>query len=345
METFLLFIMTLTVLLGLSAFFSCAETAFFSLTRGEIRNLRNNSGVGARKLVVLLRRPRETLIGILLGNELINNAIAVVAAQAVSLFITDAWIASCVAVVGVTPLVLIFGEMIPKNMAVNLASRISPGLAIPMNMFMWWTRPIRLLLTRLADFAITVFGGDPSTVMSMIMEEEFRAMVAMGEKDGALSASERDLIHGVFSFSDMTVKEVMTPKGEMFRVNIAWSLEKIVEEIRAAQYSRVPVYQDHPDDIVGLIYIRDVVTLMRRKERGLAGDFEEIIRPVPYVSPDTGVEEMLRTFQRTKVHISIVSDEQGQILGLVTMDDLLDVLIETSMVDSHDSEKGQLNVV
>lgn len=329
MTAVLPYLLLFVLLLILSAYFSCVETAFFSLTRLDLRRLRDNPSGAAVRLVHMLRRPRETLIGILLGNELTNNAMAVVAAQAVSLFIADAWTAVSVSVAMATPLVLIFGEMVPKNVAVYLAPRIALVLSYPTAFFLWITTPILALLTRFADAVIRRVGGDPAQVRAMIVEEEFRHMVDLSREQGALSESERTLIHGVFTFSDVRVRDVMTPATQMFRVPLHWDWQKILAEVREAQYSRVPVYTDHPDRIIGLLYVRDLVSLMSRAERGLPCDLAEIVRPVLRVTAAVPLEEVLREFQQSKTHMAIVQAADDSLLGLVTMHDLIDTLIGT----------------
>lgn len=317
----------LLVLIAASAFFSCVETAFFSLTRLQLIHLRKTTGWTARRLIGLLSNPRDTLIGILLGNEVANCAIAVVGAEIVSSFVNRPWQATLVSVACMTPLVLVFGEVIPKNLAVGFAFRMSPGLAVPMTFFVWLTTPLRRVLTGVADAGVRLFGGDPNQVRSMIFEEEFRQLVDMSEESGVLSESEREWIHGVFTFSDMRVKDVMTPAERVFRIPLTWSLEKIVEEMRQVQFSRVPVYQEHPDDIMGLLYVRDLISLQSRQQRGLSSELEEIIRPVLFVGGAMQVETLLREFQRTKIRMAVVRNHTQQMLGLVTLDDLFDAFI------------------
>jgi putative hemolysin len=314
-------------LLILSAFFSCSETAFFSLTRVELSSLRRRTAWASRRLVALLREPRDTLVGILLGNEVVNCTIAIVGAQIVVLFIDNRVTAVVVAVMCVTPLVLIFGEVLPKNIAVGLALKISPYLSAPMSVFLWITTPIRWVLMQIADSGIRLFRGDPTQVRAMIFEEEFRSLVTMGEESGALSASEREWIHGVFSFTDMTVRDVMTPIDEVFRIPLSWPIEKILEEVRQVQFSRIPVYHENPNDVVGLLYVRDLITYQSRRERGMVGDLEELVRPVLFVAETTRVEPMLKEFQRTKIHLAVLRNAKQQMVGLITLDDLIDAFI------------------
>lgn len=317
----------LLVLIAASAFFSCVETAFFSLSRVQLGTLRRESGWAARRLIGLLTNPRETLISILLGNEVANCAIAVANSEFVASWVMNPWQATLIAVTCTTPLVLVFGEVIPKNLAIGFASRISPGLAIPMSLFVWLTTPLRRVLTGIADVGIRLFGGDPGQVRSMIFEEEFRQLVDMSEESGMLTESEREWIHGVFTFSDMQVMDIMTPADRVFRIPLSWGLEKIVEEMRQAQYSRVPVYHDHPDDIVGLLYVRDLISLQSRQQRGLSSELEEIVRPVLFIGGTMQVETLLREFQRTKIRMAVVRSHTQHILGLVTLDDLFDAFI------------------
>lgn len=319
-------LLLLAGLLAFSAFVSCAETAFFSLSRVELHRIRAATDWVTRRLRGLLRHPRETLIAILLGNEVANVAISVVAADLCAQFVASSWMATLLSVAIITPVILIAGEILPKYIAVSSAAQVAPLLAPPLELFVIITRPIRDLLLRLADFAVRLVGGDPLQVRSMIVEEEFRHLVEIGRESGALSGPEVDLIHRVFAFGDMRVEEVMTPAYKMFRIPLNWPYQKILEEARQAQYSRVPVYSEHPDDIVGVLYVRDLFTLHSHVDRGLARELEEIVRPVLFIPRAAHVEEVLREFQQKKIHIAVVTDDRQRPVGIVTMDDVLEVL-------------------
>lgn len=318
----------MTALLVSSAFFSCSETAFFSLSRVELSRIRKATRFATRRLISLLRHPRDTLVGILLGNEVVNCAIAIVGAQLINLFVSDGVIASILAILFVTPLVVTFGEVVPKNLAIGFAGQISPALAVPVHIFLWLTTPIRWVLMHIADNGIRLFGGDPGQVRALIFEEEFRQLVDIGESHGELSDSEREWIHGLFTFGDTRVCDIMTAAEKIFHVPLSWDYQKVLAEVRQAQYARVPVYENDPNVIIGLLYVRDLLSLQSRDERGLATELEEIVRPVLFVDPKTKVEEILREFQRTKMHMAIVRDNKEQeVLGIVTMDDVLNAFI------------------
>lgn len=326
MHTILLHLILMGLLLGFSAFVSCAETALFSLNRVELHRIKNATDWATRRLRALLLHPRETLIAILIGNEFSNVAISVVASDLFYNFVAKGWKATLISVVVITPIVLVLGEILPKNLAVHTAPIVAPILAPPLEFFVIVTRPLRSILTRLSDWAVRLFGGDPSQVRALIVEEEFRDLVDIGQETGALSPAEVELIHRVFTFGDLRVDEVMTPAYKMFRIPLGWSLERVLENVGAAQYSRIPVYSDHPDDLVGVLYVRDLFSLSRQRERGFIKELEEIVRPVLFVECHARLEEILREFQQKKIHIAVVVDVDRKPIGVITMDDILDAL-------------------
>lgn len=323
MDSLIVHIILIIFLLCFSALMSCSETAFFSLSRVEIHRIKRALDWPTRRLRALLRHPREILVTILIGNELANISISVVAAALVSQFMDVEWQATIVSIAAVTPLILLCGEILPKNFAVHTAPQIAPLLAFPLELFTVFTRPIRDVLIKLADGVVRLTGGNPAEVRSMIVEEEFRHMVEMGQEAGALSPSEGEMIHRVFEFGDTSVDAVMTPSEEMFRVCLSWPYEKILDEVRMTQYSRIPVYADSPDDIVGILYVRDLFAMHGHRERGLVRELEEVVRPVLFVGQRARVEEVMREFQQKKIHIAVVVDDAQRPVGIVTMDDIL----------------------
>lgn len=319
-------LLLLSFLLFFSAFVSCAETAFFSLSRVELNRLKYAMDLPSRRLRALLRHPREILVTILMGNEVSNVAISVVAADVMYQLIADPWQATILSVACITPLVLVVGEILPKNLAVHTAAQIAPLLALPLELFAIVTRPIRAVLMRLVGVVVRLFGGDPSDLRAMIVEEEFRQLVDIGKEEGSISSSERELIHSVFDFGDVRVEQVMTAAESMFRVSLAWPYEKILEEVCAAQYARIPVYAETPDDIVGVLYVRDLFAVHGQRAHGIVRELEEIVRPVLFVKRRSRVEEVLREFQQKKIHMAVVVNTKQKPVGVVTMDDILDTL-------------------
>lgn len=321
-------IIIIFVLLLLSAFFSCSETAFFSLTRSELNELKNSKRSYARQVIKLLQRPRESLITILMGNELVNVAFAIAVATLIYDVSGDVgWKTSTlISIMIATPAILVFGEVIPKNIAVRHASVLAPILVGPIRLFSKLVFPFRFLITKFADQIVLLFGGDPGQVRSMIMEEEFRQIVDLGYKEGVLEEGESELIHRVFELGNKNVADIMTPSGEIFRLSIDDNLEKIIREIRETQYNRVPIYHSNPDDIVGILHTREVFRLYRDRQRGRMPNLEEIIRPVHFVKGTDSIENVLSDFQKLKTHIAMVMDGENKLIGLVTMDDIFRLL-------------------
>lgn len=321
-------ILLMLFLLSLSAFFSCSETAIFSLTRAEIKFFKESSKKYARVVIGLLQRPRDTLITILFGNELVNVAIAVVVASVVYDFKGPVgWkVSTLISICIATPLILVFGEIVPKNIAIRYSKVLTPALVLPLNLFYRLTLPVRFVLTKFSERIVLFFGGDPDQVRSMIMEEEFRQLVELGYKEGILEEGELKLIHRIFEFGDKTASEIMTPVGRIFRISIDSPLEKVVQEVRATQFSRIPVYHKRQGDIAGILHSRDLFRLYRNAQRGHAQDIGEIVRPAHFAAENMSIETLLGDFQKLKVHIAMVVDRKNRVTGLVTMDDIIRLL-------------------
>lgn len=321
-------ILLLLILLSLSAFFSCSETVFFSLTRAQLNRLKNSPKSYARHVIKILQNPRDVLITILMGNEFVNVAFAVLMASLVYNIAghVDWKISALISILIATPVVLLFGEVIPKNIAVRSPMALTPVLIVPLRLFSRLFYPVRILLTKFADRMVLFFGGDPGQVRSMIMEEEFRQLVELGLKEGELQEGESDLIHRLFDLGNKTVAEIMTPQEEIFRLSLDSPLDNIFQEMRDVQFNRVPVYRKDHDDIIGTLHSRDVFRLYRNCQKGCAQNLEEIVRPIHSVHMDESIEDLLTDLQQLKVHMAVVLNKKKKVVGLVTMDDIFKLL-------------------
>lgn len=315
-------------LILLSAFFSCAETAFFSLTRAQISKFKRSKRGYAKNLVRLLQASRETLITILFCNEIVNGAITIVFASIIyDLMGPVGWkISTLISIAIAVPVILVFCDMVPKNVAIRFAPYLTPYLVYPLKFFLFVTYPVRIVLTKFANFMVKLFGGDPTQVRSMIFEEEFRQLVDLGFKEGVLEEGESELIHRIFEFGNKKVRDIMTPAGRMLRLPIDMPLEEIVKEFRATQFSRVPVFRKNPDDIIGTLHSRDVFKLYRGIQKGHIQEIAEIVRPIHIVGGNIAIESLLQDFQKMKVHMAVVKEKIGKVAGLVTMDDIFRLL-------------------
>lgn len=321
-------IIIILALLLLSAFFSCSETALFSLSRSEVARFKNSKNWFYKNVLDALANPRQLLVSILLGNELVNVAIAIlIAAITYELLPKMDWQPKILISVAVsTPLIVVIGEVIPKNIGIRFASSLSLVCAVFIRAFSYLLSPVRNLLLKLADRAIIFFHGKPENIRSMIMEEEFRQLVEMGRDEGSLGEAEGELIHRVFDMADKTVEEIMTPKEAIFSVALGDDITAVLSQVRTNQFSRIPVYDSGHDDIVGILHVRDLFSVMRRRRINKVHDVENIIRPAFFAPLNTTLEEILREFQKLKAHMAIITDNQRRPIGVVTMDDVFATL-------------------
>ncbi|MBT3181947.1 MAG: HlyC/CorC family transporter, partial [Deltaproteobacteria bacterium] len=311
----------LIFLLICSAFFSGSETALFSLSRVHVHKLRDSKSLSSKRLVEALKKPRQTIVTILLGNEFVNISISVVGAAIINkLMRASVESETLVAVATVTPLVLIFGEIIPKNLSLRHAGVLSRVMVWPLRVFYHIVSPLRIVLTWFADGVVRIFGGKSSASEAMIREEEYRKLIDMGEKDGAIDEEERDLIHNVFEFTDKVVLDIMTSVERIFSLDVNLPFDRIVEEIKYTQFSRVPFYEDEKSNIIGVLHIRDLLPIYRRQQAGAFVEIKEELNEAIFVGPNTPVENLLKKFQKTHVHMAIVKKD-AEVVGMVTMDD------------------------
>jgi CBS domain containing-hemolysin-like protein len=314
----------LAFLLLLSGFFSSSEAAFFSLTPMHLHKMKEEWYPFLPYVHALLNYPRRLLITILVGNEAVNITISVVTASLfIYLFgIQGQWMT----VVIMTPVLLIFGEALPKTFAVTHPMRFSAFLAPPLIFASQIARPVVWVLEMVSGFFIRRFSRDPASRRPALMEDEFRTLIDAGEKEGALESAQRDLIHKVFDLGDTTVAEIMIPRVDMFCLPVSMQITDIEREIIKARHDRIPIYGSDRDDIVGILYARDL--LERIADRQTPVSIEKLSRKPFFVPEAKTAIRMLRDFQAMRIQMAIVVDEYGGVSGLVTLEDILNHLYE-----------------
>jgi putative hemolysin len=315
-------------LLLLSALFSSSETSLFSLKKSELIRLKRSRQKYARYATKLLSKPRETLITILIGNETVNVSFAAATASFIyTIAGRSDWRINLLASIFVaTPLVLIFGEIAPKNIAIRLAPSIIPLLVFPIRLFYWLATPIRVILTWFSERTLQLIITDSKIAKPMIVEEEFKRLIDIGHSEGALEEGERDLIHSLLALGDTKVLEIMTPRDKIFSLSLLEPFEEILRKVKEARFSRIPVYKNTPHDIIGAIHARDIFRLYRLGEK--RQPIESIIRPIQFFFEDEPVENVLSEFQRRQIHIGVVLDCNMKVIGLVTMEDIFGMLFK-----------------
>ena len=325
----------LIVLFLLSGFFSSSEAAFFSLTPLHLHKMREERYPFLSYVQALLKYPRRLLITILVGNEAVNIAISAVAAS-LFIFLLGAhgqWVTIAVT----TPLLLVFGEAVPKTFAVTHPMRFAAFLSPFLLAFARLGRPVVWVLDRISGWIVSRFPGYPKSRRAVLMEEEFKTLIDAGQQEGALEPAQRDLIHRVFELGDTTVAEVMIPRVDMFCLPLSMSRGNMEKEIIRARHERIPVYGADRDDIVGILYARDLLEDITAERRPVS--VEKMLRRPYFVPEEKTAGSMLRDFQSRHAQMAIVVDEYGGVSGLVTLEDILESLFQ-SIYDRSGAKKA-----
>ena len=325
MEYFITFkIALLVILFLLSGFFSCSEAALFSLTPLHLHKMKEERSQFLSYVNRLLEHPRRLLITILVSNESVNITISVlVASLCINYFGADGqWLAVAVT----TPVLVIFAEAIPKTFAVirpiSFSSFVSPLLVIVSKI----ERPVVWALERISWFFVSLFSDETSPGKKALTEDEFKILIDVYQKEGGLEEAQRDLIHKVFGLADKPVSEIMIPRVEMFCLPISLSMAEMEAEIVRARHTRIPIYGSDRDDILGILFARDLISGISGEGGGL--HINKLLKKSWFVPEVKSTASLLREFQTRKIQIAIIVDEYGGVSGMVTLEDILESLFE-----------------
>ena len=311
--------------LALSAFFSSAEAAFISLPKLRIRYLVESGVKGARQLAKAADRPERFLATVLLGNNLVNVAAATLGTiMAVAVFGLP-W-GPIIATVGVTALILVFGEVIPKTLAVHRAQRLSLLYINPVRIIEWCLYPFVLALDRIGLGFIKMVA-ETEEDRKLVSEGEIRSVISAGEDEGVVEEDEAEMLHKVFEFTDRPVSKVMIPRTEIAWVEQGTKLSDFLAIYAQTPYSRFPVYKDNTDNVVGILFAKDV--LMKLTDNCASEEIviDGLIRPAHFVPESKHLGELLTEIRDGGYHVVIVVDEFGGIAGMVTLGQLTEEIV------------------
>ena len=314
-------IATLAVLIGLSGFFSGLEVALVGVRKSKVVQLFNEDKKGSKALHKLKMNPSWMMSSVNLGNNLVNvGASALATSLAIRLFGDDGL---GIAVGIMTFLILVFGEITPKTYCNANSTKIALRYAPVLLAFSYVFYPVVKFFEIITRGVVKMTGS--SSTPPPITEEEIKGVIDQGLEEKALEKDEMELVHGALKFDDTVIRSVMTPRTKMFTLNAKMLLFEALHQINQKGHSRIPIYGDTRDDIVGFIHVRDVLKELEKDNKMTS--LEKIAREPVFASQEKMVSALLKEMKGRKTHMAIVVDEHGGVEGLVTLEDLLEEIV------------------
>lgn len=348
-------VVAILAMTGLIAFLTASEVALMTMRRTRLRQLVEDGVAAARPALRLVEEPTQFLATVQTGITFASMFIAAIAARApmerLALWLNELsvhyqvpWLTHhalglslALTILTVGLLELLFGELIPKRIALQRAEQLSLMMAGPIEALSRLTYPLVSVLTRITALASRPFGAPDGTPFAPLTEEEIKEIVEESEKEGVLEEQETEMIHSVLEFTDTVVRTVMVPRIEMVCVEANQSLKDLVEVVLRTGHSRIPIYEGTVDNIVGIVHAKDLLRAVRDGigERDIRQ--ANVMRSAYYVPETMKVDELLTVLRRRKQQMAIVVDEYGGTAGLVTLEDLLEEIVGP-ISDEHDVE-------
>lgn len=347
-------IAVLVVLILLNAYFAASEIAFISLNDAKIEKQAKEGNKKAKQIYKMLKNPSKFLATIQIGITLAGFLSSAFASDAFAdklapmlnnllpMLGIDTW--RTISIILITILLsfftLVFGELVPKRLAMKYYEKVSFGTIGVIRGISLITAPFVKLLTFSTNVISKIFGVKENEE-EIVTEEEIKMMIDEGEEKGTIDQEEKELLNNVFEFNDTTASEIMTPRIDIFALEISQDLYEVLDELDDYKYSRIPVYEDTIDNIKGIILIKDILKDLRDKKKI---NIKKLIKEVHFVPESVPIDKLFRQLQRNKMQMAIVIDEYGGTAGLVTMEDILEELVG-NIFDEHDEEELEYELI
>ena len=311
----------LVVLIGLSGFFSGLEVALVGVRISKIEQMVKDKVKGSTTLLKLKTNPSRMMASVNLGNNLVNVTSTAIATDiALKIFGND----GLAIVIGImTFLILVFGEITPKTYCNANAAKIAARYSRVLLAFSYAFYPVVRILEAITKGIISLTGSSDNP--PGLTEDEIKGVIDQGLKDKAIEKQESELVHGALNFDDIVIRSVMTPRTKMFILNSKKILFEALPEINNSGFSRIPVYSENSDNIIGIVHVRDVLKSLEQNEKVVS--LESIMREPIFVSQEKRVSDLLKEMQGRQTHMAIVVDEFGGVEGCVTLEDLLEEIV------------------
>ncbi|MFZ9869559.1 MAG: hemolysin family protein [Candidatus Kapaibacteriota bacterium] len=332
----------------LNGFFVAAEFALVKVRSSQIELRARDGNIFAGIAKGLIEHLDAYLSACQLGITLASLALGWIGEPVVAAIVADVvalagiqldvatlhMVSIAVAFTIITAMHIVIGEMAPKTLAIQRSEAVTLAIALPMRAFYIVFRPVILGLNWMSNTMLRLIGIAPATEHEVHSPEELRYLIAQSGEQGALEISERELIENVFDFTETTADQVMIPRSKILALDLSDHIDALLEQVMEEGYSRLPVYDGSIDRIVGIVYAKDLLTLMHHKDLILVQD---ILHPAYFVQEDVKIKRLLRDMQAKRVHMAIVLDEFGGTAGLITMENILEELVGT-IQDEYDEE-------
>lgn len=345
-------LLVLAVLILLNAFFAASEIAMISLNDNKLKVTAEEGDKKAILIQKLLKEPSRFLATIQIGITLAGFLASAIASEAFADrlveiiqeqgILTSTVVIKPIVVVVITLILsyftLVLGELVPKRLAMQNPEAMSKMAVKPLTLLAYLTAPFVAFLTLSTNFFIRIMGGDPHAVNEEnVSEEEIRLMVDVGEEKGTIQEIEKEVINNIFDFDDKVATDIMTHRTEIVSIPIDLGLQEIINVISEEEFSRIPVYENSIDNIVGILHVKDLVKLINGS---LKNEFNlrEIIRQPLFVPESRRASDLFKDLQETKVHMAVIIDEYGGTAGIVTIEDILEEIVG-NIFDEYDYEE------
>lgn len=313
------------VLFILSAFFSGSETALFSLSRVYLKKIENSPQGSSKRILKLLRKPRHLLISLLLGNTFVNMAISSLTALWALEFSGLSTVLSptkvvMLQVVITTFLLLMFSELIPKLVALASASIWAQAVSLPLLLMQYLLFPLIWIFDRFGRLVTKKHRSD-SQVSARFTSEEFQNLIHSESSSRSLEDHERRMIVGLFRFKEAEISEILVPRVRIVAIDENSSIEELKELIVSSGFSRIPIYRESIDDIIGLVYVKDLLLYPEKKS------IVELLRPAWFITENMKIQTLLNQFKSKKQQLAVVVDEYGGTSGIITLEDIMEEIV------------------
>ena len=313
------------VLIVLSGFFSSSEIAMFALPKHRVDGMIEEEIPGASRVKALKEDPHRLLVTILVGNNIVNIAMSSIATAVLSIHF-GGLLGVIIATFGITAIVLLFGESVPKSYAVENTESWSVRIAKPLKLTEYMLLPLVILFDYLTRQVNRLTGSTGAIETPYVTRDEIQEMIESGEREGVLEEEEREMLQRIFRFNNTIVKEVMTPRLDMTAVPNEASIDEAIETSIQSGHARIPVYDGSLDNILGIVHISDLVRDLNYGENHDL-ELEDLIEPTLHVPESKNVDELLTEMREERMHMVIVIDEFGTTEGLVTMEDMVEEIV------------------